>query len=431
MSDRHCPLRQAALDSPQGIALLSETDSYTFLELDRQADHLAHQLHKFHIGQGDRIALWHPPCASLIALFFAAWRQGASICPLNLRLPKESLPHHLHQIAPKLFVDSLPLQKTIHPTPPSCPRSIFLFTSGSTATPKIAVLSLDSLLASAASYPQLDLQPQDRWLLSLPLFHVGGIAIVLRCLLARATLVFNANDPNITHLSHVPTQLFRATPIYPHLKCLLLGGAPILSYPTQLPIYGTYGLTEMGSWVLARKQPPYIQGHYHLGRSLPHGTICLSPTGEILVRGASLFQGYWKQGALFPPSEWFATGDLGSFHPQEGFAIIGRKDWQFISGGENIQPEEIEQAMMQIPDILDAAILPKPDAEMGQRPIAFVRTCKAHFTLHQLQSALQPHLPKYKIPTALFLVDDMPKNGLKIDRKKLFDLLNRNTLKIS
>jgi O-succinylbenzoic acid--CoA ligase len=396
MPDRLCPLKEAARDAPHALAL----SSLTFAELDQIADTLSLQLHQRGIGPGDRIPLLEPPSPSAIALFFAAWRRGASICPLNLRYPPAQIKTCLERLALSI---------------PSTPQSLFLFTSGSTATPKIAVLSLENLLASASSFSHVDLQPGDRWLLSLPLFHVGGIGIVLRCILARATIVLAPQDPAITHLSYVPAQLYRATPVYKKLKCLLLGGAPVASYPENLPVYITYGLTEMGSWVAARKNPPKIDGHFHLGAPLPGREIQIAHDGEILVRGTTLFQGYWEQGKLRAPGEWFATGDIGI----DGLAILGRKDWQFISGGENIQPEEIEQHILQIPAVIEAVVLPQSDPEFGQRPVAVIRASDPSFDLPRLQRALQEHLPKYKIPIALYLVDEIPKMGLKIDRKAL------------
>ncbi len=379
-----CPLKQAAFDAPHELAFLSKDLSFSFSELDRYVDTLK--------VVDDCLIVKGAPTLQLIALFFACFRQNKSIFPINPRLPLDVIkPPHVP------------------------PQSLLLFTSGSTAAPKIAVLSLANLLANASGAIQaLDLRPKDQWLLSLPLYHVGGIGILIRCILARATMVLG-DSPNITHLSYIPTHLYRATPIYKKLRCLLLGGAPILTIPDRLPIYTTYGLTEMGSMVTLN------------GQLLPNREVQIAPDGEILVRGPCLFQGYL--GEESPNKDWFATGDLGRYKKE--LVITGRKDWMFISGGENIQPEEIERELLCLPEVIEAVVLPKDDAEFGKRPVAVVQA-RFQFNLKRMQSALVNVLPKYKIPIALYLVDEIPKkNNFKIDRfiltQHINNQLNMNT----
>jgi len=377
-------------------------------------------LHRFGIGPGDRIALHLPTSPELISLFFAAWQLGASVCPLNTRLPPAQIKEAIQRLSPKLFLSEGPPQ--VFSRAPSIPSSVFLFTSGSTGRPKIAVLTLENLFANAAH--SVPLEAGDRWLLSLPLYHVGGLGILLRCHLTGAMLVFDPSDPSITHLSWVPTHLYRMTPVYPRLKCLLLGGAPFAApYPKRLPLTLTYGLTEMGSMVAARLHPPLIDGAYLLGPPLPGREVRIAPDGEILVRGKTLFSGYWENNSLTPTPEWFPTGDLGKWHPTEGLTIVGRKDWQFISGGENIQPEEIETHLLQMPSVLEAAVIAQPDPEFGARPVAFLKT-SSPLTLSQVTAFLETHLPKYKIPIALHLLDELPRTQFKIDRKKLSTFFN-------
>ncbi len=172
--------------------------------------------------------------------------------------------------------------------------------------------------------------------------------------------------------------------------------------------------------VLMQKNPPQIEGRTYLGEPLPSREIRLNSDGEICVRGETLFTGY-----LFHEKQngWFKTGDIGELHPLHGIAIVGRKDWQFISGGENIQPEEIEERLLQIPGVVEAIVIPKEDPEFGMRPIAILRTEGPFFTLEKMQGTLRDFLPQYKIPIALHIVDEMPKNGLKIDRWRVMQSL--------
>jgi len=348
-------------------------------------------LHSFGVKPGHIVAVQLPTSERFVALMQACIQIGAVFCPLSLRLP--SVEPHLKILSPKLFISSTTTSYNVPPSSYS-PSSFLVFTSGTTSTPKLVSLTLDDFHASARYAIQLcNLQPNDAWLLSLPLYHVGGLGIIFRCLLSGARIAFDPADPSITHLSYVPTQLYRAWPVYKNLKCILLGGAPIHNIPQELPIIASYGMTETASIILGRKHPPKINGHYYLGHSDKMKLV----DGEIWIKN-------------------FATKDLGFHDPVEGFAIVGRKDNQFISGGENIQPEEIERALTSHPDVLEAIVVPKNDPEFGQRPVAFVRTL-GFVSFHFLQTLL----PKYKIPIAFYPLDE---TVFKPSRKQFFEYVN-------
>ena len=395
-----CPLRQAALDTPNLTALKDRHQSFTFKELDELVNTIRFD--------SPRCILIEPPSISAILKLFAALRQNIPFCPLNLRLPSIQIEKQIQQLAQAPFAQ------------------VLLFTSGSTATPKLARLSLSHFLSNArALIPTVNLAPEDGWLLSLPLYHVGGLSIVFRCILARAQIILNPTDLNITHISNVPTQLYRSWPIHPKLKCILLGGAPIYATEPMLPIIVTYGLTEMSSAVLAQK-PKWKNGRLYFGHPLPGHEIKLE-NREIFVRGASLFHGYaneknqpfTKTPKTHLQDQWFATKDLASFDAELGYSIIGRKDNLFISGGENIQPEEIEQILLENPDVLEAVVVPKSDPQFGTRPVAFLRTVHSINEKH-LQITLQQYLPKYKIPIEFHPLEQ---TGFKADRKVLINSL--------
>jgi o-succinylbenzoate---CoA ligase len=415
-----CPLKDAARLAPSNLVF----DKATFQELDLLADKMADILEKSGIRPGDRVAFSHRSCFEAAALFFAVWRIGASICPLPLRIPESQIESHLLRLDARCFIDSFPISPLIRKTifsPLPFPAAL-IFTSGSTSLPKIAVLSLCNLISNARPLTKwLALSDKDRWLLNLPLYHVGGIGILLRSTLAKASITLDENDPEITHVSAVPTQLYRKTPIYKNLRCLLIGGAPISSYPERLPCCLSYGLTEMGSLVAARFNSR------NLGFPLPERELRIAPDGEIFVRGGCLFQGYWENGRISKPFDeegWFATGDLGRMS-EDGLSILGRVDWMFISGGENIQPEEIEQALLALPDIFEAAVVPIDDPEFGKRPAAVLRAAGLMLNPAYLKAALLEHLPKFKIPIRFIYVDELPKNGLKINRKEISQIAKK------
>ena len=407
---RLCLLKEAANSAGDALAL----PGWTFAQLDRMANRATAALLKSGARPGDRIELLYPGDWRWVAFACAVWRVGATLVPINPRLPRVGNP--IEDLSPFFQSEEESSLDHVSLTLPA----FLLKTSGSSAQPKTIALTLANLIASAEPAIQaLDLRAGDRWLLALPLHHVGGIGVIVRCLLARAQLVFDPNEA--THISYVPTQLYRAlhAPIPSSLRLLLIGGAA-LSYSlyteaTHLgwPLYSSYGLTEMSSLVLCTNRPIWKNGLCYLGDPLPNRELQLAPDGEILLRGACL---------CVPTIDgWFHTRDVGSHLEGAGFAMVGRKDWQFISGGENIQPEEIEQELSLFPEIEEAVIIPKSDVEFGHRPVLFAKTA---LSLSEIQTRLKQRLPSYKIPIALHPLPELPVGGLKRDRRVLISLLN-------
>jgi len=370
------------------------------------------------INPGDRVAAYLPTGPQLVELLVTCLKIGAVFCPLNIRLPPAALEEQLLTLQPKFIFSPTGCERRPSPLLPLLPSSLLLFTSGSSGRPKLVSISHKSFLASAKSAnAACDLQAGDGWHLSLPMHHVSGLSIVFRCLLAGANIIFDDKDPTITHVSSVPAQLYKAWPIYPKLRCLLLGGGPIHDVPAKLPCLVSYGMTETASLFLAGKTPNLLQ-------PLPGKEAKLGPEGELWVRGDSLFEGYWDGHEMHSPFDadgWFATKDLAHFDPTLGFTIIGRKDNQFISGGENIQPEEIEAELRKLPGVLEALVGPRHHERFGMRPIAFL-TMREGFSIDAaaMQHSLAERLPKIKIPDAFFPLDEHP-IGLKRNRKKIFN----------
>ncbi|MES2344763.1 MAG: AMP-binding protein [Chlamydiota bacterium] len=319
--------------------------------------------------------------------------------------------------------------------PEICNSATLLFTSGSTAEPKIACHSMENYLFSARGTNEvLSLGSNDRWLLSLPLFHVGGLAILFRCMLASATIVLSELPlidsvlfHQITHLSLVPTQLYRLLqePTYKieqcarQLKSILLGGAPIAesllkkAIDKGFNIHQTYGLTEMTAQITMDPYPG----------PLPFRELKIAQDGEILVKGHTLFQGYLNTPLILDQEGWFATRDLGIWTSSNMLRILGRKDNLFISGGENIQPEEIESALLSLPNIIEAIVVPKMDLEFGMRPIAFIEQDTKENNFLPITEMLKKKLPSYKIPIKFFSFPET--SSLKRNRKELFELAQK------
>ncbi|MCG5516290.1 MULTISPECIES: o-succinylbenzoate--CoA ligase [unclassified Ectothiorhodospira] len=304
-----------------------------------------------------------------------------------------------------------------------------VLTSGSTGQPKVATHSYTNhLLSAEGANRAIPLRTGDRYLLSLPLFHVGGLAILFRCLLGGASLVLGgrAEDADhlaatgVTHLSMVETQLqrllARGRPP-PGLEAILLGGGPVRpsllgeARTRGLPCWMSYGLTEMTSQVLS-------QGPDGRVRVLDHRACRVDGNGEILVRGGTLFKGYLRDGETDPATDddgWFHTRDLGAWD-EHSLRITGRLDNQFISGGENIQPETVEQALHQHTDVVRAVVVPCADHEFGQRPVAFVAV-RAPLETEVLRAWLRERLPPFMVPVAF---QALPAQAdLKVKRQEL------------
>ncbi len=417
-----CPIFENAIQTPQAPALFTDERTWTYLEIDCAVNALCSYLKRAGVQKGDRVAFIAKMHTSTILLFFALFRLSAAACPLSFRIPKEQIESRLTDLSISHFFtpELLPLtdESTSFETIELKAPATLLLTSGSSGTPKAAChcFSHHHYSALGATH-DLKLESSSRWLLSLPLFHVSGISILLRCFQNGAAVVLSSFPTpeaiakyRISHLSQVPTQLYRFLKepdlTFTHsLQCLLLGGAPLSpdlirqALEKNIPIFTTYGMTEMSSMItLSEKHPSTV------GKVLPFRELKVEKDGEIWVKGKTLFEGYWdpvKKTVIKQESDWFPTKDLGRLTKNGELEILGRKDRQFISGGENIQPEEIEQALCTVPGILQASVLPVSDPEFGKRPIAFIHDETESHTLESIRQALHRTIPSFKHPIAI------------------------------
>jgi o-succinylbenzoate---CoA ligase len=192
------------------------------------------------------------------------------------------------------------------------------------------------------------------------------------------------------------------------LKAILLGGSAVppslvtRALEANLPIFTSYGLSEMGSQVTTTSPNDSAARLGSSGKVLNYRELTLSLESEILVRGKTRFLGYLTDSGMERPFDrdgWFATGDLGAIDADGYLTVLGRKDNLFVSGGENIQPEEVERALLEDQSVEEAIVVPVESAEFGFRPVAFVKM--SSFPDHEvpeLLEALRAKLPGYKIP---------------------------------
>jgi O-succinylbenzoic acid--CoA ligase len=190
-----------------------------------------------------------------------------------------------------------------------------------------------------------------------------------------------------------------------------------------LPVHTSYGLTEMASQVTATRAGASLEDLLTSGSVLPYREVSISGEGEVLVRGATLFAGYVEGDRVRSPVDedgWFHTGDLGAFDGEGRLLVRGRRDNMFVSGGENVQPEEIEAALEAIEGITASVVVPVRDAEFGSRPVAFVRSMGG-FSPEGLAGALEARLPRFMVPIAFHPWPEDLAGGMKPDRRALED----------
>jgi o-succinylbenzoate---CoA ligase len=453
-----CPLRAAALSAPDTVAIIGSQGTITYDELDGRVASAASRLRE--LEPGSRVALYLPKDEHYVTLMLAVIRAGHVACPVSDRLPPRGVAQLLERAACAALIsddddllrsagaglyrwkpEHLPEDRQ-RGEPADIPLerpATTVFTSGSTGTPKAALHTFGNHHYNAlGSNANIMLRPGDRWLHSLPLYHVGGISILFRCLLAGATIALPGHGTPIgasiaglgaTHVSLVSTQLLRLLredTELARLKAVLMGGGPVSASLVDeallrgLPIHTSYGLTEMASQVTTTPPGASLEALRTAGRVLPEREVSISQEGEILVRGATLFAGYVEGKTLDLPLDtdgWFHSGDLGAWDENGYLRVLGRQDNLFVSGGENIQPEEIEEVLSALPGVESAVVVPVDDPEFGQRPVAFVKT--EGYEPGDLTPKLREFLPGFKVPTTFHPWPENAQRGMKPDRNAL------------
>lgn len=325
-----------------------------------------------------------------------------------------------------------------------------IYTSGTSGRSKGAVLSRRAFLDSAAqTEARLGWADGDRWLLALPPAHIGGFSILTRTLAARRTLVLTNELPSdlaariitsiardrVTIASIVPTLLYRLLRCVPawdppsYLRALIVGGAPASSALLEesaargWPVLTTYGLTEACSMVTLQRPGTRPGADRGAGEPLDRTEIRIGPGGQVELRGPILFSGYAPRSAHpspFLPGGWFSTGDLGEFDHAGQLHLRGRSADLIITGGENVYPREVEEALESDPAIREAAVFGQPDAEWGEIVCAAIVPAAGSPDAEAAAARATLDLAAFKRPRRVLVVEALPRNALgKLDRARL------------
>ena len=474
---------------PDKTFLILGAQGITFAGMNRLASSGCGLIKRFKpLKPGDKIGILManglPNVASLLALM----RMGLVAVPLNTRLTKPELkwqvdnadcrlvlcdPSTMAQ-ADGLGVDALEMRQQSFNEPPSeyneygamhlADDFAIVHSSGTSGRPKAAVLTYGNIFHSAqASALKLGSKQDDRWLCVLPLYHLGGLSIILRSLIYGTAIDLmpaapfdlqavnqKLSDHPVTLVSLVPTMLqrlleARTGPWHKRLRLILLGGeapSPELlqsCIAEGIPIATSYGLTETASQVATARPDLVYRKPGTAGKALEQTQVRIideqgedaAPNipGEVLVKGGSVMRGYYNDPeatAKALRAGWLHTGDIGYLDQDGDLFILQRRQDLIVSGGENIYPAEVEAALRQHPAVAEAVVLGLPDPEWGQRVAAVIET-RAGLSpaADSLMAFAREKLAGYKVPRQIAFVDALPRTASgKIQRqaaRKLFE----------
>jgi O-succinylbenzoic acid--CoA ligase len=448
----------AASDEPDRLALLTDGTARTFSDVASRVERRVAGLAAAGLldPRGERpVSLDAHPSLDVLETVLALLHAGTPFLPLHPRLtPPEKQQLEALAGAVRVSPSALPVSAAaLKPRLAFDPERIaaLVATSGSTGTPRLARLSHRALLAGAhASAAHLGVTDDDRTLLALPLGHVGGLMTFVRALVGRRTLVpFDPGasllarlpelsealvEHRVTQLSVVPALLDRLLApevglVPGSLRAVLVGGAacsrPLLvrAHERGLPVLTTYGLTEACAQVATRRyaereEPPPPEGApATIGVALP-GVELRVVDGVAELRSRTLFSGYVGQPASDPTGGWFRTGDRAFVTPEGELVLRGRVSDVIITGGENVDPAEVEAALEGLPGIAEACVLGLPDPTFGETVgVLFVPSGPAS-TPEEWLAELQARVARYKLPRRWLAVRELPKlpSG-KLDRR--------------
>ena len=476
---------------PDALAIEFEESRTSYRELSLRVADVAAWLHDRGVGPGDRVAWLGTNDPASICLLLACSRLGAIFLPLNSRLVVSEHQWILQDAEPQVLIaehmfydhaqeavqnnivhllDELTGIQNASTSPRVGQPSdaiLLAYTSGTTGTPKGALLTQSALASNAVNSAHAhDLTPQDRILTFLPLFHVGGLNIqTLPALMTGASvLLHRAFDPGEwlkdverwqpTWSLFVPATL-NAVASHPQfektelssLKGLMAGSSTIPEAATRpffergIPVGQVYGATETAPTAIVMR---IDQAHARPTSCGKPATLCevrivnddgadVSPgsTGELWVRGPNILSEYWRNPEATSASitdGWFHTGDVGHADSDGWIYIDDRKKDVVISGGENIYPAELENILAESPLFAESTVVGMPDDRWGEIPVVVaVAAGDTQPSSADVLDLFAGRLATFKHPKRVVWVEALPRNVMgKILKHEVRELLNDN-----
>ncbi len=434
-------LRCQAAVRPDHPAVITPSATTTFAELDRRVAFVARRLRATGVR---RVGSLLPNGLALVELIHAAPRAGVALVLMDPRSTDAETRGQAAAAGVELLLRTEldgPLAPPWEPTVDLDAAHTVVFTSGTSGGAKpVALTAGNHLWSAVGSAARLGAHHDDRWLACLPLWHVGGLAIVLRAVIHGATAVVQSGfdvdavtralvEQRVTMLSLVPTALGRLLDVRPppSLRCALIGGAaasPALlarAHANGWPVAPTYGCTEAASQI-ATAMPgttdgvghPLFPTHVRIVR--PDGSAAApDEDGAIEVQGPTVTPGYlMPDGTVRDPTVdgWFRTGDLGRRDVGGALHVLGRRDDVIVTGGENVAPAEVEAVLASLPDVAEVAVAGVADEAWGQAVAAWVvPRAGTRPSLDAMRTAARAALAPHKLPRRLFVVDALPRTA--------------------
>jgi long-chain acyl-CoA synthetase len=409
---------------------------------------------------GDRVGIVIPNRVEFVVAYLAALRAGRVAVPINPASPAAAIDSELAAVGAALRLDAAAVVELeangagadFEPTDAAAgATAVCLFTSGTAGAPKAAMLTHGSLLANleqVASVPRLALNADDIALGVLPLFHVYGLNGVLGCALHQGAAVLlietfqpiavaaEAREGGVTMLAGVPAvySAFLASDIaadtFANVRLAVSGAAPLMQHVQTefaqrfgVTVHDGYGLTEASPIVSTTAVDREIRPG-SIGPPLPGVEVRLvgedgedaleDDPGEIWVRGPNVFAGYWNDpqqtAAVLTADGWLRTGDVAVADDDGWLTLVDRAKDLIIVSGFNVYPAEVEDALLELDDVGEAAVIGEPDERSGERVVAYVVPLEGAEppTATQLIAHLRRRIARYKIPARFEIVDTLP-----------------------
>lgn len=492
-------LTKRAQRNPGSEALVDLSDGgaagrrFTFAELDGQADRAAHALTGLGLATGDRVAVLLPNGHHFVEFFYGSARAGLILVPLNCRLVADELAFMLRDSGATVLVfdaeydavvadlrdrggndDGMPVADWLRvggdcpewaldvdalvEVAPADPVSVdgggddplfIMYTSGTTGLPKGAVHTHDSVEWSVLTVlASVDMRFRDRYLISLPLFHVGALSPLTSCVYSGATTILLRNfdpqriwdvfrDEQVTTTLAVPAMLNFMMPTYQPerhrplaLRWIMSGAGPvppslIKSYVNLgFEVHQVYGLTETCGPACVISPDDALSHIGSTGKAFFHTDVRIvddngadvgpGVPGEVLVRGRHVMARYWNRPEATTETltdGWLHTGDI-AVRDADGFVYIqDRIKDMIISGGENVYPAEIEDVLLSHPGIADTAVLGMPSAKWGESPLAVVVRTDPELDEAAVLAHCNGKLARFKLPRRTVFTDAIPRTA--------------------
>ena len=468
------PFDRAAHDPTGGCLRDGERtlDNAAFADAVRR---LARRFEDLGIAPGDTVAVLLPNCAEIVTTMFAAWFRGSALAPVNPVLTDDEVRYQLEDSAAAVVVgderagalaaalgiawvdvadvhapDDSPILER-DPAAETDDFALVIYTSGTTGRPKGVLLDHANVDAMSASLIEhFALSPGDTSLLVLPLFHCNGlVAGVLSALRAGGRVVVAPRFSPDTFWdlveTHRPTYFSAVPTIYAvldarteravdtsSLRFVICGAAPM---PAELigrfeerfgvPLVEGYGLSE-GTVASTINPVAGVRKAGTVGIALPGQEVAVvgsdgapvprGQRGEVVIRGANVMRGYLgrpEETAKVVRDGWLHTGDVGIIDDDGYLRIVDRIKDLIIRGGENIYPKEIEECLYRHPAVLEAAVVGRPDAVLGEVPVAYVAARPGRIvTPEELVAHCAASLARYKVPAEVEVRAELPKNSV-------------------